>query len=100
MERKHYSPEQKATVVLEALQRDTTLEEVSKKYGIRSQVINRWVKEFKQNASKIFVDKRNPKAKYALQGYKPGESPDELKKNIGDLTVQNEILKKVQGLLD
>jgi hypothetical protein len=32
-------------------------------------------------------------------GYEPGESPDDLKKMIGELTVQNEILKKASGLL-
>ncbi len=47
----------------------------------------------------LFGDKRNPKAKAQAQGYAPGESPDDLKKIIGELTVQNEILKKVQGLL-
>jgi hypothetical protein len=33
------------------------------------------------------------------QGYEPGESPDDLKKIIGELAVQNEILKKASGLL-
>ena len=32
-------------------------------------------------------------------GYDPGESPDDLKKLIGELTVQNDILKKSRGLL-
>jgi transposase len=50
--------------------------------------------------SLLFGDKRNPKAKAQAQGYSPGESPDDLKRIIGDLTVQNDILKKVQGLLD
>jgi transposase len=45
------------------------------------------------------VDKRNPKKIAQAQGYAPGESPDDLKKIIGELTVQNEILKKVPGLL-
>jgi len=47
----------------------------------------------------LFGDKRDPKAKAQAQGYAPGESPDDLKRIIGELTVQNEILKKVQGLL-
>ena len=33
------------------------------------------------------------------QGYEPGEAPDDLKKLIGELTVQNDILKKASGLL-
>jgi transposase len=98
-QRRYFTPEQKLQVVLESLQRDTTLEAVSRKYNIVSSVIIRWRKEFKGKASVVFTDKRNPKGKAVANGYKPGESPDELKRIIGDLTVQNEILKKVPGLL-
>jgi putative transposase len=97
--RRHFTPEQKLQVVLESIQRDTTLEAVSRKYSIVSSVIIRWRKEFKEKAAVVFSDKRNPKGKAIANGYKPGESPDELKRIIGDLTVQNEILKKVPGLL-
>lgn len=97
--RRQFNPEQKLQVVLESLQRDTTLEEVSRKYGIVSSVIIRWRKEFKEKAAVVFSDKRNPKDKALSNGYKEGESPDELKRIIGELTVQNEILKKVRGLL-
>lgn len=98
-QRRQFTPEQKLQVVLESLQRDTTMEAVSKKYGIVSSVIVRWRREFKEKAAIVFSDKRNPKGKAQANGYKPGESPDELKRIIGELTVQNEILKKVQGLL-
>ena len=97
--RKQYPPEFKAKVVLESLQRDTTIEEVRKKYGVSNSMIHRWKEEFKQNLPLLFGDKRNPKQKAQAQGYAPGEAPDDLKKIIGELTVQNEILKKVQGLL-
>jgi len=98
-QRRQFTPEQKLQVVLESLQRDTTLETVSRKYGIVTSVINRWRKEFKEKAAIVFADKRNPVGKAQANGYKPGESPDELKRIIGELTVQNEILKKVPGLL-
>ncbi len=97
--RKQYTTEFKAKVVLESLQRDTTIEEVRKKYGVSNSMIHRWREEFHQNLPLLFGDKRNPKQKAQAQGYAPGESPDDLKKIIGELTVQNEILKKVQGLL-
>jgi transposase len=45
------------------------------------------------------MEKRDPKQKTLVQGYAPGESPDDLKKIIGNLAVQNEILQKVSGLL-
>ncbi len=97
--RKQYSAEFKLKVVLESLQRETTLEEVRKKFGVTNSMIHRWRQEFQANAASVFIDKRNPKQKAQAQGYAPGESPDDLKKIIGELTVQNEILKKVQGLL-
>ena len=97
--RKQYTPEFKLKVVLESLQRDTTLEEVRRKFGVTNSMIHRWRQEFQAKAADIFVDKRNPKQKAQAQGYAPGESPDDLKRLIGELTVQNEMLKKVPGLL-
>jgi transposase len=98
-QKKQYTPEFKAKVVLESYQRDTTIEAVRKKFGVSNSMIHRWRQEFQSNVPLLFGDKRNPKKKAQAQGYQPGESPDELKKIIGELTVQNEILKKVQGLL-
>ena len=98
-QRRYFTPEQKLQIVLESMQRDTTLEAVSRRYGIVSSVIIRWRKAFKEKAAVVFADQRNPKGKATANGYKPGESPDELKRIIGELTVQNEILKKVPGLL-
>ena len=97
--RKSYTPEYKLKVVLESMQRDTTQEEVCKKFGIASSMLHRWRKEFQANAAGVFQDKRDPKQKARAQGYEPGESPDDLKKLIGELTVQNEILKKASGLV-
>jgi transposase len=97
--RKSYTPEFKLRVVLESMQRDTTQEEVCKKFGISSSLVHRWRTEFQQNGASVFYDKRNPKQKAQSQGYAPGESPEDLKKIIGELTVQNEILKKASGLL-
>lgn len=97
--RKSYTPEYKLKVVLESMQRDTTQEEVCKKFGIASSMLHRWRKEFQAHAASVFQDKRDPKQKARAQGYEPGESPDDLKKLIGELTVQNEILKKASGLL-
>lgn len=98
-QKKQYSAEFKLKVVQESFQRDTTIEEVCRKFGLASSVIHRWRKEFQERGPEIFADKRDHEARRAAQGYEPGESPDELKKLIGDLTVQNELLKKSRGLL-
>lgn len=97
--RRHFTPEFKLKVVLESMQRDTTIEEVRHKYNLSWSVINRWRKEFQASASEIFADKRSPSVKAKAQGYPPGQSPDELKRLIGDLTIQVEVLKKAEGLL-
>jgi hypothetical protein len=62
-------------------------------------VVNRWRQEFQQNGPQVFADKRNPKTRAQAQGSAPGESPDELKKLIGDLAVQNDLLNKSRALL-
>jgi transposase len=92
--RKQYTPEFKFKVVLESLQRDTTLEEVCQKYSVTSSMVSRWRQALQQKGPEIFRDQRDPASRSKAQGYEPGESPDELKKLIGELTVQNEILKK------
>src|SRR6266702_1459926 len=94
IKRKSYTSEYKLKVVLESMQRDTTQEEVCQKFGVASSMLHRWRTEFQTNAASIFQDKRDPKQKAHSQGYEPGESPDDLKKLIGDLTVQSDILKK------
>ncbi len=101
--RKTYTPEQKLKIVMESFQRDTTIDAVRIKYGVASSALHRWREEFKKAqavvAESAFGDKRNPKSKAVRSGFEPGQSPDELKKIIGEQTVQIEILKKVQGLL-
>ena len=102
-QRKTYTPEQKLKIVLESSQRDTTIDAVRIKYGVTGSVLHRWRDEFKKAqgsvAESAFGDKRSPRSKALRSGYEPGQSPDELKKIIGEQTVQIEILKKVQGLL-
>lgn len=101
--RKTYTPEQKLKIVLESFQATTTIESVRIKYGVAASALHRWRDEFKANqlaiAESAFGDKRSPKTKAKRAGFEPGQSPDELKKIIGEQTVQIEILKKVQGLL-
>ena len=97
--KRFFSPQQKLEIVLESYQRDTTIEAVCRKFGLVRSVIHRWREEFRNHAADAFLDKRSSKNKTLLSGYEPGESPDDLKKIIGNLTVQLEILKKAQGLL-
>lgn len=93
--RKHYSSEFKFKVVMESFQRDTTIEAACRKFDVPSSVVSRGLQEFQQNVPGVFEGKR----KGQERGDAPGESPAELKQLIGDLTVQNELLKKSPGCL-
>ena len=97
--RRIFSAKEKLNVVLESFQRDTTIEAVGRKYGIVRSVINRWREEFIERAETIFTDRRSHKERARSQGYEPGQSPEELKRIIGEYATQVEILKKVSGLL-
>lgn len=61
------TPEQKLKIVLESMQRDTTVEAVRIKYGVAASALHRWREEFKKAqatlAETAFGDKRNPRAK-------------------------------------
>jgi transposase len=92
--RKQYTAEFKFKVVMESFQRDTTIEAVCRKFNVPSSVLSRWRQELQQNGPGAFEGKRKQQSPLA-----PGESPEELKKIIGELTVQNELLKKSRGLL-
>lgn len=96
---KSYSAEFKARVVLESMQRDTTIEEICRRYGIAASLVNKWRKHFKNNVGQIFEDKRSRSQRDSGR-YEPGQSPDELKRIIGNLAVENDILKKTSRLLD
>lgn len=93
MEKKTSTADFKFKSVMESFQRDTTLEATCQKFGVSRSQLTRWRQEFQENGAGLFADKQNPAQKAVSQGYKPGESPDDLKKIIGELTVQNEALK-------
>ncbi len=89
--RKQYTAEFKFKVVLESLQRDTTIEEVCRRFEVSASMVSRWRQAFQQNGPEVFADPRERLGR--AQAYAPGESSEDLKHLIGELTVQNELLK-------
>lgn len=86
--RKQHTPEFTCKVVLESLQRDTTMEEVCRMFGVSSTRISRWRQAFQQKGPGLFADQRDSMRQRKALGNDPGESPDDLKKLIGELTMQ------------
>jgi transposase-like protein len=52
--RKVYSPSEKATIALEALKGNLTLNEITKRYGVHFSQINKWKKQLKESVVDIF----------------------------------------------
>ena len=86
--RKKHSPQTKVKVVLEALKGEKTTAEITAKYGIHSTQINNWKKAALGILPEAFSSnrKRQEDDQQALI--------DELYKQIGQLKVENEFLKK------
>jgi len=84
--RRKFSACFKAKVALEAIQERETIESLSKKHGVHPNQILRWKKELTENSSKVFSSETKPD--------KSSQLIDELYKQIGQLKVDNDFLKK------
>jgi len=86
--RRRFSASFKAKVALEAVQERETIETLSKKYEVHPNQILSWKKELRENSDRIFAsDVRSKKDQSA-------KLIDELYKQIGQLKVDNDWLKK------
>jgi len=80
----------KAKVALEAIRGEMTIGQISSKYKIHANMINRWKKQALSELPDIFADQRKKESKMIESEHKI----DELHKTIGELTVENDWLKK------
>jgi transposase-like protein len=84
--RRKFSASFKGKVALEAVQERSTIELLSKKHDVHPNQIIRWKKELSENCSKVFSsDTKSDKSVKLI---------DELYKQIGQLKVDNDFLKK------
>ena len=79
---RNFSAEQKTKIVLEILESEKTLAEISKQYEITSKTLQNWKKQFLENASLAF---------------EPAKVVSEYKKEIEELKEQNDELAKALG---
>ncbi len=90
-QRKNYTKAEKAKVVLELLREESSLNEVSRKYGVSPQLISRWKNEFIENMPVVFDRKASDVEKVKKQHEVEKE---DLIGQIGQLTVEVNWLKK------
>jgi transposase-like protein len=90
--RKRFGKEYKAKVALAALKEEKTLAELSSAYGVHVNQISKWKGVVKNNVAELFSEGRDKKQNNQQ------DLLDELYRNIGELRVENEWLKKKLGL--
>ena len=86
--RKKHSTQTKVKVVLEVLKGEKTTAEITAKYGIHATQINNWRKAVLEVIPEAFSNKRKQ------QDSDQQALIDELYKQIGQLKVENDFLKK------
>ena len=92
--RKSFSPDFMAKVVLAAIKGDMTASELSSKYEVHRTQINNWRKRGMDGLVEIFRGKRD-------KSLKDNEKLiDELYRQIGQLKVENDWLKKKSALFE
>jgi Transposase and inactivated derivatives len=86
-QRQKHSGAFKAKVAIEALQERESIHELASKYGIHSNMISRWKKEFLERAPELF-DKPG-------QEKKDEADLEKLYAKIGQLEMERDFLKKI-----
>lgn len=92
--KKRFSAEFKAKVALEALKEEKTVSELSSKYEVHKVQINNWKRETKEHIVNSFSGKKEKDKKNMVK------LTDELYRQIGQLKVENEWLKKKSALIE
>ena len=89
--RRQYSAEFKAKVVLQVLMGEKPSSEICRSHKLHTSVLNRWRKEFLENAASIFEsDDANQEDQQRIA---------DLERLVGQLTMQLEIAKKASQSL-
>ena len=93
MKQPRFSAEAKANIVLEVLRGDRSISDVCREHHISLSLFYRWKDKFMGGAIKAL----SPQNKGL--GESDGGENRQLKQLIGELTIENQILKKTQELM-
>lgn len=90
--RKRYTSEYKVKIVLEILSNTATITEIGSKYWLHPTMLSNWKTEFLERSKEIFTDPRIKKGEGELK--EKEEALDEAHRQIGQLTIERDWLKK------
>lgn len=92
--RKKVEPAIKAKAALEAYKGENTIAEIAAKYQVHPNMVTKWKRELMDRAAAIFDRKKEHQAEAETR-----EKIDDLHKNIGELTMERDWLKKKLQIL-
>ena len=92
--RKKHEPAEKARVALEAIKGEKTMAELSSEYGVHATQITKWKQELIRRSAELFAKADNTMAR------QHEEFTDKLHKTIGEITMENNWLKKKLQILN
>jgi len=93
VKRKQYDSQFKATVALEAVKNEKTIAQIASDYSIHPNQVGKWKKQLLQVLPQVFSNRRTSSEKAN------DKLIDELYRQIGQLKVELDWLKKKSGLL-
>jgi transposase len=87
--KKHYDSKFKSKVSLEAIKGELSISEIASKYEVHPNMVSLWKKKVLENLSLLFQTKSEKKS------FNTDKFPeDELLKQIGQLKVENDFMRK------
>lgn len=92
--RRTFTAEFKTKLVLELLREEKQLGEIAQDNGISPNQLRNWRKEFLENAAKVFSESKQEKELRAKEK-EMDEQLHELMAKVGQLTIENDWLKKI-----
>lgn len=93
MEKRQYTAEYKAKIVLEILAEETSISEIAGRESISRTQLQNWKKEFVENSARVFSQSKIEKAS-ATRVREAQEREQSLMAKVGQLTIENDWLKK------
>lgn len=94
MKGSRFSPEQKVNVILESLRGEKSISQICRENGISMSLYYKWRDKFMNGALEGLTHRSGK----AMAARKNGEIT-QLKQLIGELTIENKILKKTEELI-
>lgn len=93
MGRRQFTAEFKAKLVLEVLREEKQIGELAAEHGISPNQLRNWKREFMENAPKVFSESKQEKELRSIEKAIE-EERHELMAKVGQLTIENDWLKK------